>query len=374
MKNHAQQNKPSLTDSSPGPQNFADLLPPPNPMARRSFLRSLGVGAALMTPLVSGLTGVARAADFGRGSAPNALNSGDVAILRFLAAAELLEADLWQQYSELANGNDAYMEALEAIDDEFPQYVADNTDDEVSHAAFLNAFLSSMGADPVNLDAFRTLPSSQATGAQQIGRLTNLSSLKVDTSWWIRYRSPMNPDFGATFPQFIKILNRPTIPFVDIEGKEIQAIANSAAFHFGSIEQGGSSLYTSMAEKASDLTVLRIITSIGGVEVFHFAIWEDGAGNVPEVHIPGLTFPDIEEEFEDDPLRAKALVMPEPCTFIDPSLPVCSVIRPSSPENAGAMAAVTALTRSGLFNGQSQEFFEAVKGLAQAADAAQRVC
>ena len=168
------------------------------------------------------------------------------------------------------------------------------------------------------MTSFRTLPSSHATGAKQIGRLTNLMNLTVDTSWWIRYRSRANPDFGATFPQLIEIVNRPSIPARDIPmGKQLQAIANTAAFHFGTIEQGGSSLYDSMALKVSDLTVLRIVTSIGGTEVFHFAIWNDGAGNVPAVKVPGLVFPDIATVFEGDPLREKDLIMPEPCRFID---------------------------------------------------------
>ncbi len=355
-------------------QRFNDLLPAPHPLARRSFLRSLGLGAALLSPVAGALTGVARGALAAGNS--NAINAGDAAILRFLAAAELLETDLWQQYTELATGNEAYMGAIEAIDDDFPQYIADNTDDELSHATFLNAYLAAGGAQPVNLDAFRTLPSSQATGAQQIGRLTNLMNLTVDTSWWIRYRSPQNPDFGATFPQLIKIVDRPAIPPRDLPSgsKQIQAIANTAAFHFGTIEQGGSSLYASLSTKLSDLTVLRIVTSIGGVEVYHFAIWSDSAGNVPAVKVPGLVFPDIATVFEGDPLREKDLIMPEPCEFIDPSLPVCSVIRPTSAQNAGAMAAVTALTTSGLFMGQSSEFFQTLHALARAADNAYRIC
>ena len=367
------ENNGQLDNSSrTGLEYFQERLPAPNPMARRSFLRSLGLGAALLTP-AAGMIGAARSArgaNFGR-TAPT---SGDIDIMRFLAAAELIEADLWQQYTELATGNDAYMEAIEAIDDDFPQYIADNTDDELSHAAFLNAYIASVGGEPVNLDAFRTLPSSQATGAQQIGRLTNLMRLTVDTSWWIRIRSDQNPDFGATFPQLIEIVNRAAIPPHDLPSgsKQIQAMANTAAFHFGTIEQGGSSLYTSMAEKVSDVTVLRIVTSIGGVEVYHFAIWSDGAGNVPEVSVPGLVFPDIEEAFDGDPLRQKSLIMPEPCEFIDASLPVCSVIRPSRQPLAGAKAALKALTTSGLFIGQSSDFIRTLHDLAAAADAARR--
>lgn len=374
MKNNSKQtNNESGNDESTDLQRFADLLPPPHRLARRSFLRSLGLGAALLTPAAGLFNGVARGAS---AATAGTINSGDAAILRFLAAAELLETDLWQQYTELATGNEAYMAAIEVIDDDFPQYIADNTDDELSHATFLNAYLASVGAQPVNLDAFRTLPSSRATGAQQIGRLTNLMNLTVDTSWWIRYRSHQNPDFGATFPQLIEIVDRPSIPPHDLPSgsKQIQAIANTAAFHFGTIEQGGSSLYATMAGKVSDLTVLRIVASIGGTEVFHFAIWNDGAGDCPKVRVPGLFFPDIEEAFDGDPLRQKSLIMPEPCQFIDPSLPRCSVIRPTLVENAGAMAAVTALTNSGLFIGQTPEFFQTLQDLAQAADSASRIC
>lgn len=351
--------------------SFRENLPAPHPMARRSFLRSLGVGAALLSPAVGLLAGAgkARAAAFGSAGA----TSGDIDIMRFLAAAELLEADLWQQYTELALGNDAYKEALEAIDDDFPQYINDNTDDEISHAAFLNAYIASVGGEPVDLNAFRTLPSSRATGAQQIGRLTNLFRLTVDTSWYIRYRSPENPDFGAEIPQLIDIVNRPAIPVHDLPaGSQLQSIADTAAFHFAMIEQGGSSLYDAMAMKVTDVTVLRIVTSIGGTEVYHFAIWMDGAGKVVPVTFRGLEFPDIGVVFEGDPLREKDLIMPEPCTFIDASFPLCAVIRPSSLRLAGAQAAVTGLTNSGLFQGQSAEFFQTLNNLAHAADTATR--
>jgi hypothetical protein len=100
------------------------------------------------------------------------------------------------------------------------QYISDNTDDEISHAQFLNAYLMSKGAEPVNLDAFRNLPSSQATGAAQVGRLTNVMKLTVDTSWWTRYRSRQNPDFGATFPNVVPTLavgQHPAIPRNDAE-------------------------------------------------------------------------------------------------------------------------------------------------------------
>ena len=122
---------------------------------------------------------------------------GDFDILRFLAAAELIEDDLWQQYAELATDNKQYNKALSSIDKSIPRYVADDRDNERSHHQFINAYLVSKGQQPVNLDGFRTLPSSQADGAQNVGRLTNLTNLTVDTSWFLRYRSPGNPDAGV---------------------------------------------------------------------------------------------------------------------------------------------------------------------------------
>jgi len=167
---------------------------------RRSFLTGLSMAGASIS--AGGLL-----ADDG-GNRNRRLPKGDVAIIKFLAAAELVESDFWQQYNELGGvngGNPAYIAALENLDEDMPQYISDNTDDEMSHAAFLNAFLASRGEDPVNLDAFRTLPSSKATGAKQIGRLTNLMNLTVDTSWYTRYRSKRNPDLGGgPFPQAVR--------------------------------------------------------------------------------------------------------------------------------------------------------------------------
>ncbi|MEP6955402.1 MAG: ferritin-like domain-containing protein [Chthoniobacterales bacterium] len=346
----------------------------PQPMPRRSFLRRLGVGAALLAPGAAFL-GQARAATAEVDGVATALPAGDVALLRFLAAAELIETDLWQQYTELALGNPAYEAALGQLDEDMGQYISDNTDDELSHANFLNAFLQSRGESPVNLDAFRTLPSSQATGAQQIGRLTNLTNLTVDTSFWIRYRSPVNPDFenAAAFPQFIEIVNFPAIPSQDLPmgSPRLQAIANTAAFHFCTIEQGGTSLYASLVRKASRERVVKIIAGIGGSEVNHFAIWHDKAGNAPAVTVPGVSFPDM-KDFEGDKLRQKNLIMPEPCEFISADLPLCSIVRPTTFRKAGATAAVHALRMSGLFSGQSQNFFRLLSSLARAADAAER--
>jgi hypothetical protein len=349
---------------------------------RRSFMlkgAAVGAGAIALDHLLAdpSLAGGHR----------HGLTRGDVAILQFLAAAEIVESDLWQQYNELAgiqdsevpggSGNPAYTEAVAVLDEDMDQYIHDNTDDEMSHASFINAYLEAQGADPVNLDTFRTLPSSKATGAQQIGRLTNLMQLTVDTSWWTRYRSDsQNPDFGDTLPQAIPDLavgQHPAIPRSDDDltpPDHLQAIANTAGFHFGFIEQGGTSLYPELAQRVSHPEVLRILLSIGPTETMHFQTWQDKAGNAPPLTDPttGLTFPDLNADGE---LLQTNLIMPEPTIFLDRKFPICSIIRPTETEGA-AMAAAQALTADGLFIGQSQEFFAALTGLAQAADAARR--
>lgn len=347
-----------------------------NAISRRSFLgKSLAVGAATM--------GAGLLAESAK--AAGSITTGDIAILRWLAAAELIETDMWQQYNELGGiqdsevpggtGNEAFTDALEVLDEDMPQYIHDNTDDEISHVAFLNAFLVSIGAQPVDFDAFRTLPSSEASGAQQIGRLTDLMSVNVDTSWYLRYRSSHNPDFNFDFPQFINISSRPAIPPTDLPSgsDEIQAIANTAAFHFVAIEQGGTSLYAALALNVTNPTVLRILLSIGGSEVNHFAIWHDKAGNAPAVTIPGsggVSFPDL-GDFEGNEAKQNNLIMPEPCAFIK-GLPPCSIIRPILIPNAGAVHALHAFSGSGIFSGQSQTFLSMLSSLASAADAAQR--
>jgi len=348
-------------------------------MKRRSFLKGIGMtGVALSAGAL--FAGEANAQN---DPSPKTLTPGDAAILRFLAAAELLETDLWQQYAELGGvtpgKQNPYQKALQRLDGDGSQYITSNTLDELSHAEFLNAYLISKGAEPVDLDVFRTLPSSQATGAQQIGRLTNLTNLTVDTSWYTRYRSASNPDKGATFPQAIDLVNVTAIPRndADFEPKDhIQAIANTAAFHFGMIEQGGSTLYSAMVQKASDVEVLRIVVSIGGDEVADFLEWVDFAGNgvqapVAPVTDPtnGLTFPDFNAT--GNPLLQTNLIFPVPCEFISPNLPHCAVIRPTSPKGI-AMGVVNFLTEVGLFTGQSPEFFKALTTLAHQADAAKR--
>jgi hypothetical protein len=336
-------------------------------LGRRSFVKGLGFAGAALLP-AGGLLMSAGSAFAKERKGP--VTRGDVNILRFLAAAELIETDLWQQYLELADSNKPFQRALGVLDGDMGEYIAGNTNDEISHAEFLNAYLESIGEQPVNLDAFRTLPSSQATGAAQQGRLTNLGRLTVDTSWYRRYRSTGNPDFGDHFAQAVRIVNRPAIPLHDgNSGVQIQAIANTAAFHFGTIEQGGSSLYASLIPQVTNLDVLRILVGIGGVEVFHFAIWDDLAGNAPPLNTgDGLVFPDLNK----DPGTQTAEVMPKPCKFLKPRLPRCSVIRPTERRNAGAIAAAAGLADSGLFTGQSAQFFQTLNALAVAADSARR--
>jgi hypothetical protein len=348
-------------------------------LSRRSFLlKGAAVGAGT-------LSAGRLLADASPAFAAGGLTKGDAAILRFLAAAEILETDAWQQYNELGgiqdgevpggSGNPDYTEALSVLDEDMPQYIHDNTDDEFTHFSFINAYLQAHGAQTVNLDKFRTLPSSKATGAQQIGRLTNLMQLTVDTSWWTRYRSDSkNPDFGDTLPQAVPGLavgQHPAIPRSDADltpPDHLQAIANTAGFHFAFIEQGGTSLYPSLAQRVTHTEVLRILLSIGPTETMHFQIWQDTAGNAPPLTDPttGLVFPDLNALGE---LFQTNLVMPEPTIFLNRKFPICSIIRPTQTDGA-AMGAVKALTDNGLFIGQSAEFFAVLTGLAQAADAA----
>ena len=361
------------------------IKPRTRSISRRSFLgTSLAVGAGTIG---AGLLPSIRTAEASGGLTP-----GDAALLRFAAAAEILEADFWIQYNELGgiqddevpggSGNEAYSDALEVIEDEMQDYIHDNTDDEITHHQFLNAYLVSKGATPANLDPFRTLMGSTATGVNPdlIGhRLTNLTQLTIDTSWWTRYRDDShNPDLDPNhvFPQAVPTLgvNQHTaIPRTDADTTDsnfLQAIANTAAFHFPTIEQGGNSLYPSLALRATHTEVLRILISIGPTETMHFQTWSDVAGNAPPLTavdpVTGVsvTFPDLEVE---DELFDKALIMPEPCPFLDESLPICSIIRPTKTEGV-AMGALQFLTDMGLFIGQSPAFFAFMAELARLAD------
>src|SRR5437660_9981282 len=351
--------------------------------SRRAFIASgmaVGVGAGL-GPFGGTVSALADK------PSSTKLGNGDAAILRFLATAEILETDFWQQYNELGgvqdsevpggSGSEAYTKALEVLDEDMPQYIHDNTEDEFTHFTFLNAYLESRGAEAVDLKQFATLPSSKATGAQQIGRLTNLMELTVDTTWWTRYRSSTkNPDLGDTFPPAVPGLAEgefPAIPRSDADlepANHIQAIANTAGFHFATIEQGGTSLYPALAQRTRDAEALRVVLSIGPTEAMHFQTWQDKAGNAPALTDPTnpkLVFPNLKESSNEE-LKAN-LIMPEPAPFLRRSLPIVSIVRPTGTEGI-AMGVVQFLTAMGLFKGQSQEFFEVLKQLAHEADAA----
>ena len=372
---------------------------------RRAFIKK-GLAAAGTATVGTGLltNGLSVFADEELGESSGSLNKGDAAILRLLAAAEIIESDLWLQYAELGGaqtqpngqpdnelpglptgGNTAYTLALQQLDGDMPQYIHDNTEDEFSHWFFINAYLASKGADKVNLDRFRTLPSSKATGANQIGRLTNLMQLTVDTSWYTRYRSRNNnPDLDAAFKfaQAVPGLSKgqfPAIPRSNADltpNDHIQAIANTAGFHFAFIEQGGTSLYPSLAQRVTSRDVLRILLSIGPTETAHFQTWHDKAGNAVQPTLApltdptnGLFFPNLNARDSED-FQAN-LIMPEPCPFLSRKFPSCSIIRPTKTQGA-AMGAVNALTSDGLFIGQSKQFFELLQDLASDADQARR--
>jgi hypothetical protein len=378
------------------------------------------MGAALL-PASALLVNKANAAA-GNDDSGGKLKKGDASILRFVAAAEILESDFWEQYWELGSGvvdfaaanpatgsipagtsgNAAYIAALTILDSDMPQYILDNTDDEFSHANFLLAYLKSKGADTSDIDLlvgshFRTLTtqangtpiSSTATGSTQKPRLTNLTQLTIDTSFWGRYRTDnANPDLGGTgFAEAVPSLNvglHTAIPRTDADAMNhdlIIAIAYTAGFHFPFIEIGGTSLYARLAQRAHDVEVLRILFSIGPTEAMHFQTWQDKAGNAdptqftkqpvvdPTNNNSTVTFTDLHASI-DEKLQAN-LIMPEPTPFLSKNLPICSIIRPTETTGA-AMDAVTALRTNGLFIGQTPEFFQLLQDLASDADAAKR--
>jgi Ferritin-like domain len=361
---------------------------------RRTFMKS-GLATAGVGLLTN--NSFALAEDDEKHEHGHRLTEGDAALLRFAAAAEILETDFWVQYNELAGiqdseepdgtGNPAFTAALSMLDTDMDQYIHDNTDDEFTHWHFLNAYLASKGAEPVNLEPFRTLPGSTAKGSSGKPRLTNLMRLTLDTSWWTRYRSStknpdLDPDF--TFAQAVPTLfegEHTAIPRNDDDTTDknfLQAIANTAGFHMPTIEQGGSSLYPAMAQRASSVEVLRILISIGPTETMHFQTWQDKAGNAPPLNdvvdpMTGVsvTFPDLNsppfggEEFQTN------LIMPEPCPFLSRKLPPCSIIRPTATKGI-AMGVVNFLTNMGLFKGQSSDFAKVMRELAADADRARR--
>ena len=381
---------------------------------RRSFLKSgmVAAGAATIGTAMSPGSPVAFA---GQEDDHAPITKGDIAILTFLSALEQVEADLWIQYAELGGATNQglspidlpfkmglapnYITGLLVLDGDMPQYISDNTDDEISHHRFLNNYLQSKGAKTIDLTSqFAILPPSQVTGVPQNGRLTNLKQLTVDTSWWTRYRSSTkNPDFGGTFENAIPDLAKgqhPAIPLNDGDlvldnngniSNHLQAIANTAGFHFAFIEQGGSSLYPALAQKVTNLEVLRILLSIGGSEIAHFQTWQDKAGNAANITDGDLTFPDLNSGVDPNTGATGAdiadefqtnLIMPEPTLFLNEKLGPVSIIRPTSTKQGGAVASVQSFVDDGLFldpaTNKNTGIVQVLFGLAEEADEARR--
>ena len=380
---------------------------------RRSFLKTgMVAGAATIGTAMLPASPVALA---GEENDHAAITKGDIAILTFLSALEQVEADLWIQYAELGGATNqglspidlpftgglapAYITGLLVLDGDMPQYISDNTDDEISHHRFLNNYLASKGAKTIDLTKeFAILPPSQVTGVPQKGRLTNLKQLTVDTSWWTRYRSETaNPDFGGKFPNAVPDLARgqhPAIPLDDGDlvldnsgniSNHLQAIANTAGFHFAFIEQGGSSLYPALAQKVTNLEVLRILLSIGGSEIAHFQTWHDKAGNAANITDGDLTFPNLNSGVDPNTGATGAsvadefqtnLIMPEPTLFLNEKLGPVSIIRPTSTKQGGAVASVQSFVDDGLFldpaTNKNTGIVQVLLGLAEEADAARR--
>ena len=379
---------------------------------RRSFLKTgMVAGAATIGTAILPASPVAFA---GPENDHAPITKGDIAVLTFLSALEQVEADLWIQYAELGGATNQglspidlpfvgglapnYITALEVLDGDMPQYISDNTDDEISHHRFLNNYLASKGAKTIDLSEFATLPPSQVTGVPQKGRLTNLKQLTVDTTWWTRLRSDnANPDFGGTFENAVPDLAKgqhPAIPVNDGDlvlnadgsiSNHLQAIANTAGFHFAFIEQGGSSLYPALAQKVSNLEVLRILLSIGGSEIAHFQTWHDKAGNATNITDGNLTFPNLNIGVDPNTgatgpnvadLFQTNLIMPEPTLFLNEKLGPVSIIRPTSTQQGGAVASVQSFADDGLFldpaTNKNTGIVQVLLDLAEKADAARR--
>ena len=376
---------------------------------RRSLLKT-GALAGGAVAIGAGLVGNATSAF--ADESKSRVTKGDIAILTFLSALEQVEADLWIQYAELGGATNQglspidipfktglapdYITGLLVLDGDMPQYIADNTDDEISHHRFLNNYLQSKGAKPIDLSSFAIIPPSGVTGVPQNGRLTNLKQLTIDTSWWTRYRSDtMNPDLGGTFENAVPDLAKgqhPAIPVSDADlgvdsmgniSNHLQAIANTAGFHFAFIEQGGSSLYPALAQKVTDVEVLRVLLSIGGSEIMHFQTWHDKAGNAALITDGNLTFPDLNKGIDPNTGATGAadsfqtnLIMPEPTVFLDPKLGPVSIIRPTSTAQGGAVASVVSFVQDGLFldpaTGKNTGIVTVLMRLAEEADEARR--
>jgi hypothetical protein len=316
-----------------------------------------------------------------------ALTKRDFAILRFFSVIELIESDLWQQYDELGGvtegSQNPYQLALQFLDGDGSQYITSNTLDEISHSTYLNAYLETEGADPVNFDRFRTLRGSWSTSAQRVGRLTNLKHLDIDTTWYVRYRQIEDPGFKWSSPKAMGIVNRQAIPRsdADFEGpSHIQAIANTAAFHFGYIEYLVSSLYATFSYKLRRAKVLKIALGIGGSEIAHFLSWVDFAGSA--VQWPPFQSDNLPSPMDGcdlslttnakvvDPSECPGLNFPIPPDVTGEFLTDCAALSPLETRFGGAVNTINNFSQNGLFVGQSPEFLRTLLQMAVEADSA----
>ncbi len=321
------------------------------------------MGAATLAPAMLSTPAMAQATE-----SSAAVPASDIAIFKFLAAVELVESDLWTQYTLLAEGNPGFQRALTNIDPALVRYNHDIRRDETSHADFINAALQAAGQAATNLDKYRTLRMPQVQGSNGAGYLTNLTDLNVDTSWYTKLRSHDNPDFGSKPAQFVELNGVAAIPTRDdLTEEQYQVSANAATFHSPSIDEAGTSLYAHFLSKASDIRAINVLACILPVEAIHFTGFNKALEGMPGVVADGITFPNL----RGDPNYAQG-IFPQLCPFVSTTLPMISVIRPVNSPNVGAVALVNKLTASNLFKGQSNEFLDAAMKLAEAADAAER--
>jgi hypothetical protein len=313
------------------------------------------------------------------------LTKGEIAILRFLTAIELIEIDLWQQYDELGGATTAqqsdYQLALQFLNRLGSKFITANAVNEIEHSTFLRTCLESEGVEPVNLDGFRILRGSTATGSQNVGRLTNLMHLNLDTSWHIRNRRVNTREVDSPVQRRMRIVNRPSIPRSEEdlgEPERIQVIANTAAFHFRFIEQGVSSLYTSLSQRVKRARVLKIMLGIGGQEIAHFLDWTNFAtqdlqfrfdDSATSITNQGMTFPDSAVTsrrflFQTNPRLSSHGIS------IRKDLPLSSMIRPVNDRFCSAIETIESFTENGLFFGQSTKLLRTLMALAEEADTA----
>lgn len=316
------------------------------------------------------------------------LSKSDLAILRFLAVVEQIEKDIWQQYNELGgitNGaQNGYQLALQFLDQNSSRQISNDYIDEVSHARFLSEVLKSEGTGPVDLERFRTLRGSTAPGALDIGRLTNLMHLNVDTSWLARYRRANKGESGLPASQTMRVLSSLSIPRSEAdlcEPEHAQEIANAAAFHFGHLACRVFSLYAFFCKMERSVKVLRIILGIGGQEVAHFLGWIDIASKVTPSPLFFFDNPQTPIECHgpvlDELGTAPSHLVSQACKIwsaydgsLRTDLPITSVFPSIDDELRGAVATIHCLTQDGIFVGQSDTFMRMLMALANEADIA----